>query len=460
MTLLDTRTNPRHLGLPMSPKQTNSVGMAFRRKHALWVGAVGAGKTVSSLLSFLMAIDDVPPGSLIAIIGNTIQSIERNVINELQKPHLYGEIANQVHHTNGANRAIIMGRQVELIGASNTTAVGRIRGSSIALAYVDEITLVSEEFWNMLLTRLRVHDADGNTISRLLGTTNPASKNHWLRRRFLLNQDATNTIGFHLTMDDNPTITVEDRALYESMYAGLFYQRMIEGRWTNAEGAVYDMWNPDIHAVRWSNLPPMSDLIAVGIDHGNTNPTSAVILGITSEYDAKGYRPRPRLALVDEWRYEPDMTAGRPRLTNVEQSLRVRSWLKQFHTPGTEILHPRIVYVDPAAADFRLQLAHDRQPSQPAANDVLQGISSVSSLLKQRRMIIARPDADDDNDGRGCNGVMQEISEYAWDHKATENGSDQVVKVNDHSVDAFRYAVHSSRGVWEPLFRRVYGVAA
>lgn len=460
MTLLDTRTNPRHLDLPMSPKQTNSVGMAFRRKHACWVGAVGAGKTVSSLLSFLMAISDVPPGGLIVIIGNTIQSIERNVIAPLQDPALYGDIAKQVHHTNGSNRAVIMGRQVELIGASNALAVGRIRGSSIALAYVDEITLLTEEFWDMLLTRLRVHDADGNTISRLLATTNPASKNHWLRTRFLLNQSATNTIGFHLTMDDNPTITAEDRALYESMYAGLFYQRMIEGRWTNAQGAVYDMWDPDKHSIAWSKMPPMSDLIAVGVDHGNTNPTSAIILGITSEYDARGWEPRPRLVMVDEFRYEPDPEQGRPRLTNVEQSAAMRGWAKQYHTPGTEILHPRFWYVDPAAADFRLQLAHDRQPSAPASNDVLQGISSVSSLLKQERLLVARPDAVDDNDGRGVNGWMQEVTEYAWDPKATEHGDDAVIKRNDHSMDSARYAVHSSRGVWEPLFRRVYGLAA
>jgi PBSX family phage terminase large subunit len=444
----------------MSPKQVNSVGMSFRRKHALWVGAVGAGKTVSSLLAFLMAVGDVPPGGLIVIIGNTIQSIERNVIAPLQDQALYGDIAKQVHHTNGSNRAVIMGRQVELIGASNALAVGRIRGSTIALAYVDEMTLLTKDFWEMLLTRLRVHDASGANVSRLLGTTNPASKNHWLRTGWLLKQSVTDTIGFHLTMDDNPTVTAEDRALYESMYAGLFYQRMIEGRWTNAQGAVYDMWDPDRHAIRWSQMPPMSDLVAVGVDHGNTNPTSAIILGITAEYDAKGFNPRPRLVLVDEWRYEPDPTQGRPRLTNVEQSLKMRAWAKQYHTPGTELLRPRFWYVDPAAADFRLQLTQDRLANAPASNDVLQGISSVSSLLKQGRMLVARPDAEDDNDGRGVNGWMKEVSEYAWDPKATANGDDVVVKKNDHSMDSARYVVHSSRSVWEPLFRRVYGTAA
>lgn len=460
MTLTPIQTAPRHLDLPLSPKQANSVAMSFRRKHALWVGAVGAGKTVSSLLSFLMAIADVPPGGLIVIVGNTIQSIERNVITPLQDPALYGDIAKQVHHTTGSNRAVIMGRQVELIGASNALAVGRIRGSTIALAYVDEITLLTREFWEMLLTRLRVHDATGANVSRLLGTTNPASKNHWLRTGWLKQQDATNSIGFHLTMDDNPTVTAEDRALYESMYAGLFYQRMILGRWTNAAGAVYDMWNPDTMTIPWSQLPPMSDLLCVGVDHGNTNPTSAIMLGVTSEYDPTGWKPRPRLVLLDEWRYEPDEAAGRPRLTNVQQSAALRGWMRQFHTPGTETLRPRHLFVDPAAADFRLQLTADRQPNAPAVNDVLAGISSVSSLLGQGRLLIARPDVDDDNDGRGVNGWMKEVTEYAWDAKATTNGEDEVVKRNDHSMDAARYAVHSSRAIWDTLFRRVYGLAA
>ena len=460
MTLLDTHTSPRHLNLPLSPKQANSVGMAFRRKHALWVGAVGAGKTVSSLLSFLMAINDVPPGGLIVIVGNTIQSIERNVIGPLQDPALYGAIARQVHHTNGSNRVVIMGRQVELIGASNALAVGRIRGSTIALAYVDEMTLLTKDFWEMLLTRLRVHDASGQNVSRLLGTTNPASKNHWLRTGWLKQQDATNSIGFHLTMDDNPTVTAEERALYERMYAGLFYQRMILGRWTNATGAVYDMWDPDTMSIPWSKLPPMQDLICVGVDHGNTNPTSAIMLGVTSEYDAKGWHPRPRLVLVDEWRYEPDEGAGRPRLTNVQQSAALRGWMRQFHTPGSEVLRPRHLFVDPAAADFRLQLTADRMPNAPANNDVLAGISSVSSLLQQGRLLVARPDVEDDNDGRGVNGWLKEVTEYSWDAKQTKKGEDAVVKANDHSLDSGRYGVHSSRGIWEPLFRRVYGVAA
>lgn len=38
-----------------------------------------------------------------------------------------------------------------------------------------------------------------------------------------------------------------------------------------------------------------------------------------------------------------------------------------------------------------------------------------------------------------------------WDEKASEKGEDKPVKIADHSVDALRYAVHSTAHEWRHL---------
>ncbi|MGI5291801.1 hypothetical protein ACQEVF_52010 [Nonomuraea polychroma] len=46
---------------------------------------------------------------------------------------------------------------------------------------------------------------------------------------------------------------------------------------------------------------------------------------------------------------------------------------------------------------------------------------------------------------RSCRALLDEIAGYAWDERKAEKGEDSPVKVDDHSVDALRYAVHTTQ---------------
>jgi phage terminase large subunit len=50
-----------------------------------------------------------------------------------------------------------------------------------------------------------------------------------------------------------------------------------------------------------------------------------------------------------------------------------------------------------------------------------------------------------------CAGLLSELPGYSWDPKATERGEDAPLKVDDHSCDALRYAVHSTAHEWRHL---------
>lgn len=443
----------------MSPKQLASVQWSTKRKIALWVGAVSAGKTFASLLAFLFALMDAPKGELVVIIGKTLQSIEDNVINTLQNPKLFGELAQHTIHTKGSNYALILGVRVNLIGANNASAEERIRGATYGLAYVDEATLLPPNFWAMLLTRLRVPG------SRLLATTNPGSRNHWLKVNYIERADMVNMIVFHLTMKDNPSLTAEYVRDMENTYADrTLYARFILGLWTAAEGAVYPDFDDRIkpiadhlaHTIEWHETPELQDVVSIGMDWGTTNASAGLLLGLTAERTAGG-KPRPRLILLDEWRYDSRVTGIRK--TPDAQAALFAEWYsgpKGFqlaHTPRPLLqTKPRAIVVDPAAAAFRVALANIGLHNDPGSNAVEKGIAEVANLIASHHLLVTDR----------CAAFLAEVTEYVWDpKKSDEKGIDYPAEgQEDHSLDAARYAIYTAKQLWWPIMRAAYNLAA
>ncbi|TQL46683.1 PBSX family phage terminase large subunit [Homoserinimonas aerilata] len=414
----------------VSKAQILSIVDAMDRKLALWYGSVSAGKTVASLFAFLLAIVVAPRTGIIIIVGGSLQTIYQNIFVLFQNTTIFGSvITSQIHYTPGATSAVILGREVLLVGAKDAKAVGRIQGATVALAYVDEAALMPEDFWNMLISRLRVDGA------RLLATMNPASKNHWIRKKWILEAGTKNLISFHFTMKDNPNLSAEYIADMEASFSGVFYDRMIKGEWTNAAGAVYPMWDEKRHVIPFDQMPQMQDIIGIGMDYGTTNATTALMLGLTDE-------TKPRLVLMDEWGY--DSKESGIRLTDAELSKRFREWLPKEHTPYPTLLQPRFIMLDPAAASFRQQLHNDLrgQSLSPwaADNSVLAGIATIGNLLDRDQLIVTDR----------CPGWQSEVTEYRWSEKATDKGDDEVVKEDDHYLDGGRYITHSTKNIWTP----------
>ncbi|MFF8290436.1 PBSX family phage terminase large subunit [Streptomyces sp. NPDC016309] len=418
----------RDVPLPLSRKQIASVVESRDAPLALWSGAVSSGKTIASLLAFLIALTVAPDHGLIVVVGRTLQTVERNLIDPLQSRHLFGPLSAHVHHTTGSTTATILGRTVHLVGASDARAEGRIRGATIALAYVDEATLVPHSFWMMLLSRLRVGSA-----SRLLATTNPDGPFHWLRKDFILRGADVGLVNWHFTLDDNPSLDPGFVRRLKAQYTGLWYRRFILGEWCLASGAVYDMFDEDRHVV--DLLPYMRRWTCVGIDYGTVNPFSAVLIGEGEDR---------HLYAVSEYRHD-SKTALR-QLTDAEYSHGVRQWLAGVRRPGEQGaargVRPEWIFVDPSAASFMNQLWTERVPGiAPAVNDVLDGIRSVSVALGSGLLRIHR----------SCTGLLGELPGYAWDEKAAERGEDKPLKMDDHSADALRYALHSTAHEWRGL---------
>lgn len=418
--------------LPLSPKQVRSIAHATARIN-VWHGAIRSGKTIASLVAFLLAIAAAPSSGLVVIVGRSLQTIERNVLDPLQDEALFGPIARLVVHTRGASTAVILGRTVHLIGASDSRAEGRLRGMTCCLAYVDEATLVPRGFWNQLLGRLSVPGA------RLMATTNPDNPGHWLRKDFLNRGGELDLRQWQFNLDDNPALDPAYVAALKAEYVGLWYRRFILGHWIQSEGAIYEMFDTEQHVV--TDVPPIARWLCDAIDYGTVNPFADLLIGLGTDQ---------RLYVVSEYRH--DSKQARRQLTDAEYSAARRRWLAAVPHPGTNVLgvRPEWTIVDPSAASFIEQLHRDNTPSvMPADNTVLDGIRTVATLFAAGRLLVHR----------SCTGLIDELPGYSWDDEAAEKGEDKPIKAYDHSCDALRYGVRTTEALWRPHIPTLMEVA-
>ena len=418
-------------GVQLAPKQLQSLAEATGTVN-LWHGSVRSGKTIASLVRWLLFVESAPLLGELVMTGRTRDTVWRNAILPMQDKAVVGErFAEAVVGNFGAATVRIFGRRVHVLGASDSSSELAIRGMTVAGVYADEVTTMVQLFFQQLLTRMSVDGA------KLFGTTNPDNPQHWLKESFLdrvaepvTAEDRTLAETWrvwHFTLDDNPALPAAYVAQLRAQFpTGLFHRRYIRGEWVQAEGAVYGMWDEARHIVKPGEIPPMERVLALGVDHGTTNQTAGILLGLAGN----------TLWVLDEW--APKITAGHS-LTDAEQSLSLRGWLPS--RPVEAWREPEWVYVDPAAASFRLQLYRDGvSNSAPGWNQVLDGIRSVQSLLAMDRLKVSS----------ACVNLIREFPGYVWDEKAAKRGEDAPKKKDDHFVDALRYAVHSSSPLWQP----------
>lgn len=409
--------------LPLSRRQIDFVANSNARINVA-SGSIRAGKTISTLLRWLIYCANAPLGGELVVVAKTTNTAASNVFIPLQDPSLFGPLAREVHYTRGAPTATILGRPVRVIGANDARAEERLRGMTCAGALVDEATLVPQEFWTQLLGRMSVPSA------KLFASTNPGSPAHWLKRDFIDRAEELGIRHWHFVLADNPSLGDDYSKAISAEFVGLWYRRFILGEWISAEGSVFDMWDEGRHVI--DIMPQIHKWVAAGVDYGTSNPFHATLLGLG--YDRTLY-------VASEWRY--DGRQQRRQLTDAEYSERLRGWLASI--PKVGAVQPRFVVVDPSAASFITQLHRDKLLPTPGNNSVLDGIRTMSSLLATGRLKVHA----------SCRHLISEMPSYCWDDRAAEKGEDKPIKVADHGIDSVRYATFSTRSLWQHQLARV-----
>lgn len=386
-------------------------------KINLLIGSVRSGKTWG-LHSKILYLCDYNVGGRRLLTGVSKASIKTNVLSDLFD--LVGSSSYKYNSQSGELN--LLGAEWLVYGAKDEGSEKYLRGATIGAAVCDEVVLMPESYWDMLLTRLSPPGA------RLYGTTNADSAAHWLKRRFLDNtkliEDGTLWWETY-TMDDNITLAKDYVEGQKKLYTGVFFDRMILGVWSNPAGACYSgSWGPwTLYDDKTRPLGLYSrggtqgyQAHIIGSDYGTHNPT--VFLD--------GLDDGTTLWIDNESYFDPSAAMQHQR-TDSEHADELERMIKESDCQDA----PAII-IDPSAASFREELTRRGLYHRAADNEVLDGIRRTGSALNQRKVRVHKR----------CVNTIREMEQYSWDKAKAARGEEAPLKVADHAPDALRYMVN------------------
>lgn len=383
----------------------------------LWEGAIRSGKTFLSLAWLIEKISILPRGNGM-LLGQTPETMERNFLNDLMD--ILGE--GNYHYVKGKYIDIFYTdrhsgeyrrRRLFIVGAKNKDAIRRVRGSTLMIAYIDEVTLIPQDVFDELVGRLSYKE------SICLSTTNPDHPKHWLLKEYVEHPKKMEDWSRHkFTLDDNIALSDEYKERLKRQYMGIpaRYQRMILGRWVIADGVIYQVFDNKKHVLKTNNLGK-ARRYKVACDYGDQNATVFLLIG---EYRDKKNR---KVYLIEkEYYYSGRDTKISKTVTQFVDDF--EEWLPK-NTRISEII------IDPSAKALAREFEARRYMVTKAKNNVLEGISETANLIYNDQFYVMEH----------CTNTINEFGIYVWDPKAADRGEDAPLKDNDHCLDAARYFV-------------------
>jgi PBSX family phage terminase large subunit len=374
-------------------------------KHILLFGGSRSGKTTVLVMAVICRALRFP-GSRHLICRYRAKDARSSVLRETLLPWLTNTVGsgNYTYLAHENMITLFNGSEIWIGGLGDREQADKILGHEYNTIYFNEISQLSYAAVTTAYSRLAMRVPGCRNL--FLYDCNPGSPLHWaykifIRKKAFLTGEPLEKPELYASMvlnpEDNKEHLPEDYitdildALPERQRA-----RFRDGAWVKAEGVIYDRFDEAL-IVQPEELPERFDRLAAGQDFG-LNITN-VKIGIAGE---------TVYVLADYGSY--NMTT---KTFNAE--LEARGWFGE----GEDFP----VFCDPAGGE-RIQ---EITGGVKANNSVEAGIDYINAKIERKQFFVSSR----------CTGVLSEI----WDYCRDEAG--EIVKVNDHFMDAMRYAVFS-----------------
>jgi phage terminase large subunit len=284
------------------------------------------------------------------------------------------------------------------------------------IVWMEEANAFSELDFEELLARMRGRAAWPQVIM----TTNPGAPSHWIYKRII--QGGEGSVYYSGAADNphNPAGYIDTL----NRLTGVLRSRLVEGRWVQAEGAVYDEWDDAVHLI--DPFPIPSDWRRFrSIDFGFTNPFVCQWWALD---------PDDRMYLYREIYMSGRLVEDHARqIVALEQGEAI-DWSVSDHD-----------------AEDRATLERHGVYTNPARKEVSPGINAVKQRLrvqedgKPRLYLMRGALVEEDTRLREAKkpvSTLEEMTGYVWQKSADGRPvKEQPVKLDDHGMDALRYAV-------------------
>jgi len=376
-------------------------------KHILLFGGSRSGKTTVLVMAIIFRAL-LYDGSRHLICRLRAKDARSSVLLETLLPWLNNTVGSNAY-TYLKHESMIRlynGSEIWIGGLGDKEQADKILGHEYNTIYFNEISQLTYAAVTTAYSRLAMRIQGCRNL--FLYDCNPGSPLHWaykvfVHKRTFLTGEPLEKAELYASMvlnpEDNKQNLPEDYitdildGLPEKQRA-----RFRDGLWVKAEGVIYDRFDETM-IVKAADLPEKFDRYAAGQDFG---------LNIT--FVKIGWLGDVIYVLCDYGAF--NMTTQ-----SFNEELTARGWLDCPDGMGLP------VYCDPAGGE-RIQ---EITGGVKANNSVDSGIDYINAKIERGQFFVCEK----------CTGVLSEI----WDYCRDEAG--QIVKVNDHFLDALRYAVFS-----------------
>jgi len=376
--------------LTLFPRQMRFVKDQRRRPAA--IGGIGSGKTFIGAAKVISRLDAPERGMIVAPTFDILRMATLDTLFGMLSDLGIEEGRDYDYNKNEKELSFRWGHRIVCRSAERYQ---NLRGPNLAYAWVDEGALIDGEAWKIIKGRVRV----GRNPQTWL-TTTPKGRNwiweEWIRDAAGSELDPTHPI-YRFSTRDNPELPAD---FVEGLgYEGRFAEQEIEGEFVAFEGLVYPAFSRSDHVTEvdcggWGTV--------LAVDVGTRNPTAILTIryaGDRIHIEREFYRRElGSTAIVASVALEDDRTS------------------------------PDFVVVDPSAAGIIKDLEGLGIHARKAINDVVVGISRVTSALSALTI------------DPSCVNTIAEFESYQYPQGGKAE-RDAPIKANDHALDALRYAV-------------------
>lgn len=402
-------------------------------------GAAGPGKTTCGIIEALRQIDH--PQYRAGLFRRTYPLLSKpdGLIDKTKQfyPAVGGKYNESLHVWRFPS-----GAEILLAHMQREQDRFNYRGSRFHYVYFDELTEFTERQYLYLFSRVRTVKGEGLRCYVRSGS-NPGNIGHlWVKNRFI-NTDIRNRVGYFArisnvdtrvdklhplalsrmfvpaTFRDNPSLNADDYLRNLGQLDEVEYARLADGDWDAEDntGRVY---------ANWSSLNVATD--------AEYNPALPVIWGVDDGY-AYGQGPgtasyHPRVILLCQITPTGGVNVFAEYVAAGELSeVSIASALKLPYAK------PENAYVDSSAVELKARLWNADITTIGATHTVIEGIKNVRRLIANAqgvRLLKVHP---------RCQATIAEFGTYIYSEAQRAAGGDaQPVKMNDHCMDALRYA--------------------
>lgn len=416
---LATKKRDGYLICPYQPLPWQYGPWACTDQVMLLTGSAGGGKSrlaAEKIHAYCLRY----PGAMGLMLRKTRESMTNSTVLFMSRS-VVGDDPRVRHYPSKSRFEYANGSVLAYGGMADEHQREQIRSigpeGNVDIVWMEEANRFTENDFNEVLARMRGTSAPWGQI---ILSCNPDAPTHWIYQRLIMGAQGT---VFYSKAADN---TYNPPSYLETLQklTGVLGARLRDGKWVQAEGAVYEEFDPAIHMLEPFAIPADWRRIRA-VDFGFTNPFVCQWWAIDGDGRMYLYRElyQTQTLVEDHARRIFALTGGeRIEATVADHDAEDRATLQRYGVgtvPAEKSISPGI-----QAVQQRLRVQDDGKPRLFIFRNALVGIDMRLE------------------DAKLPTNTADEFIAYTWPRSTDGRPVKEVpVQVNDHGMDALRYAV-------------------